>query len=130
MSYLRTSVLAGFLSFGLAAPQSADAALYDDPVTFFATCTGRLSAEMEFQWLIGAPSGDRTQAQRDAFIDILDALAPQDDIGTILHQRISAKMAHAALLQTAQFGTDPDQSARAADRAAKLVQACTNLVLS
>ncbi|WGH78014.1 hypothetical protein [Jannaschia ovalis] len=109
---------------------SAAAAPIGDPLPFFAACTGRLSAEMEFQWLTGDPDAARTEALRRAMIDILEALTPAEQAPGIMHRRVAAKAAHAALLATAVFGPDPRASEAAADRARELRDGCIGALLS
>ncbi|MEL6585679.1 MAG: hypothetical protein AAFY65_12835 [Pseudomonadota bacterium] len=130
MSSLRT-YLAATLTLLSFVQTPAHAGIYGDPLPFFASCTGRLSAELEFQWLVSDPAtAAQVKAQRAALIDILDALTPTEGAQTVLHQRISAKMAHAALLTTARFHTDPDRARAAAERAERLTRGCTDQLLS
>ena len=102
-----------------------------DQVQVFATCTGRLSALMEHQWLIDAAASDDTARRRAAMIDLLDAAMEMD--GTpghvVLSWRIDAKMAQAQLLQQALFGTDPRLAARAQVMAARYMHDCSTLLL-
>ena len=72
-SLLVSAVLA---PFGAAAPGQFPA--QEDPVRFFATCAGRLSAEMEFQWMFDGARADTIQSERASVLDILDAIMPPD----------------------------------------------------
>jgi hypothetical protein len=76
----------------------------------FATCTGRLSALMEHQWLMQDRGADRTEAMRDAMAGLLGAVVTPDTEVRAMSLRIEAKVAEAALLGTASFGA-PDQAA-------------------
>lgn len=125
MSSLRTA-LAGFVLGLLTLPAMAG----DDPLRTFASCAGRLSAQMEHQWLISDPASDRTQIQRAAMISLIEAIMPADAGRDVLAWRIDAKQAHAVLLTRATFNDDPDDAAWAARRAESQIAACTGLLLS
>jgi hypothetical protein len=84
----------------------------------FETCAGRLSAMVEHQWLVDPAASDETEALRNQFDMVIDAVLPDAlDWGTppemAMHWRITAKVAQAQLLSTATFGTDPARAARA-----------------
>jgi hypothetical protein len=126
MSGLKTLVCAP-LCLALAAPVlPAFATSAPDP-EWFATCTGRLSALMEHQFLTDGPASDRTRDQRDAMADLLDAVTPAGAARHLMALRVDAKTAHRALLEQAHFGPDPDR--RAARLAEGLTAACTGLLL-
>ena len=129
MGILRTYLVASLIV--AAAPGSARATegLYGDPVTFFAACAGRLSAQMEFQWLLSDPASDQTQAQRGAVLDILDAITPAAARPDVLNRRVSAKQAQAALLRQARFGSDPASAEAAGALALRHLESCTALLL-
>ncbi len=95
----------------------------------FAHCTGRLSALMEHQWLIGADP-EATEAERAAMITLLDAVTPPDAAQNALAARIEAKHAQARLLARAVFNDDPRDATWAADRAEEQIGACRALILS
>ncbi|WP_047995777.1 hypothetical protein [Puniceibacterium sp. IMCC21224] len=103
-------------------------------VQVFATCVGRLSAVMEFQWMFDGPASERTQKVRRGVEALLDAVLPQALAGGLsgvqaLDWRIRAKVAQAALLQQATFGTDPRRM-RMAQRAAEMYQGeCESMLL-
>lgn len=103
--------------------------LFGPPLPFFAGCTGRLSALMEFQWLIGAPEAAQTAELREEMVLILDAVTPPDGGREALSLRVSAKRVHWALLTTAAFGTDPDRAVQAQRRADHLIRGCTDRLL-
>lgn len=95
----------------------------------FATCLGRYSAQISHAYLMRRDAGEAEQRQR-AFAALLDATRPGAfSPAEIMAQRIDAKMRFAALLQIAEFHTDP----RRADRAARLIRrhlnGCATLVL-
>ncbi|MEL7398095.1 MAG: hypothetical protein AAFN44_17175 [Pseudomonadota bacterium] len=94
-----------------------------------AVCAGRMSAEMEFAWLRSDPEADRLEEQRRRFVEILEALGPATNAMEQLAMRIDAKMAHAGLLTTAQFGTDKARSAWAKRHAVLQRKTCQNMLL-
>ena len=121
---MKTYLCAALL--GLTAPASAALAdMLDDPIQVFASCAGRLSAQMEHQWLLSDPLAQHTEAARGAMLDILASITLPEQTGAALDLRINAKAAHAALLRQATFGQDH----LAADRADQLTQHCTSLVI-
>ena len=126
MSWKLTWVLAFLVAAGSA--QAMDTA--EDRLIGFATCAGRLSALMEFQWLTHDPEAERTEAQRANLIDILDAVMPPDRGRQVLHWRVEAKMAHAALLQRGRFNQDPADALWARRLAAEQTDRCRAYLLS
>ncbi|WP_050528800.1 hypothetical protein [Pseudaestuariivita atlantica] len=133
MSRKRTiSAVAGLLCLasGVAAlPQSAD-----ERVRAFADCAGRYSAEVEHVWLMGGPARDEIMQRRELFAELVQASLPMaEESGItgrqIIAWRVEAKLAHAALLQSATFAGDDAVSDRA-DRAARgFVTQCDRLIL-
>ncbi|MEO1734416.1 MAG: hypothetical protein AAFR45_12435, partial [Pseudomonadota bacterium] len=105
-------------------------AVQHETLRFFATCTGRLSALMEHQWLMDGPASDHTKAQREALIEIIDAILPPDLGPQVLTWRIEAKMAHAVLLTRATFGENPKDTAYARKLATRHVAECNAALLS
>lgn len=101
----------------------------DNPVATFATCAGRLSAMMEHQWMFDGPASERTEAQRAAMIDLLEAVQPPDQGRDVLHLRLEAKMAQAALLTRATFNRDAEDARRALVLAQQNLAQCTGLLL-
>lgn len=104
-----------------------------EQVRLFATCAGRLSALMEHQWLVDGPASERTEELRDGFTALIDATLPDARAYGLpapyaMHWRLTEKAAQAALLQTAQFGTDPMMAARSAAAAEARVAECTALL--
>ncbi len=99
-----------------------------DLVTTFAQCTGRYSAHMEHQWLIGAPAEDIV-ADRAAMIALLDAVMPKTRARETLAKRIEAKFAQARLLARASFNDDSADATWAATRASVEIGSCRALLL-
>ncbi len=122
-SFLSSCVLALFLGPGVA--MSAQ----DDLVTTFATCTGRLSALMEHQWLMDTSRADDTRARRARMIDLLAAVTPPGQGRAVLARRIEAKFALAELLTRASFGSDRDQAEQASALVDVHIAACNSLLL-
>ncbi len=100
-----------------------------DSARFFAGCVGRLSAQMEFQWLMSDPASDETEAWRDEMLSLLEAVRPDAEPRDILSWRINAKAAHAALLTRAHFNDDAEDAAWALAEAQRAGAACTGLLL-
>ncbi len=117
------------LTFGLlgvmATPTHASDALSD----MFASCTGRLSAQLEHAWLVGTPS-EEIQAQRQAMVTLLEAVMTPDRGRQVLAIRIDAKHAQAALLTRATFNDDAEDAEWALRRAEVEVAHCASLLLS
>lgn len=96
----------------------------------FATCAGRLSAVMEHQWMFDGPASEHTEDLRDAVLELVEAAMPPERGSEVLHWRISAKVAQAALLTRATFNNDTRDAARARAQADRLARACMGLLLS
>lgn len=129
MSGMKT-LLHGFaLSLGLLATPSV-ALESDNHLQTFATCAGRLSAVMEYQWMFDGAASEQTKAQRAAVLDLIGAIMPSDRGRDVLQWRISAKLAQSALLTRATFNDDPVDAAWAQRTAARLTQECTGMLLS
>ena len=124
MSSLRTA-FAGFALGILALPVTAG----DDLLRTFASCAGRLSAQMEHQWLMSDPASDRTEVQRSAMLALVAAVMPPDAGHDVLAWRIDAKQAQAVILTRATFNDDPDDAAWAAQRAEAQIASCKGLLL-
>ncbi|WP_323765293.1 hypothetical protein [Marinovum sp.] len=102
----------------------------DHPVIAFATCAGRLSATMEHQWMFDGPGSERTEAQRAAMISLLEAVMPAELGREVLHLRLEAKFAQAALLARARFNDDAEDAVRAGALAGLRLAECTGMLLS
>lgn len=112
---------------GLAQPGLAQTT--PDPVPLFATCTGRLSALMEFQWLLGDAGADLTKARRDEMAALLVAATPEPELARAMQLRLEAKFATAQLLRQGLAG-GPQGLARNAARIERLLAACRGLITS
>ena len=95
----------------------------------FANCAGRLSAQMEHQWLINDANADRTKAHRAAMIALLEATMPRDGGRDVLARRIEAKQAQAVLLTRATFNDDADDAQWALRRAEMEIAHCVGMLL-
>lgn len=96
----------------------------------FATCAGRLSAVMEYQWMFDGAASEHTKNQRAAVIDLVEAIMPPERGRDVLQWRISAKLAQSALLTRATFNENESDAAWAYQQAARLERECTGLLLS
>lgn len=101
-----------------------------DPLPLFATCTGRLSALVEHQWLMQDPASDATERLRDQMADLLASVTAPVAAAHAMDLRLQAKAAEAALLSLATFSTEPAFAGQARQRAIALTDACTALLLS
>jgi hypothetical protein len=132
MGSLRTRLcsLAIFLILTGQAPALSGQTLSDqsrpDPAHLFAICTGRLSAWMEFQWLVQDQGADQTRALRDAMADLLDAATPVAQRVSAMQLRLEAKVAAADLFLRGWRQRD----IAAQDRARALLSVCTDLLVS
>lgn len=100
-------------------PLAADPLLRD-----FSVCAGRYSALVEHQWLVDGPASDVSADRRDAMLELVAAVMPQDMAKTAMGWRIEAKVAQRALLDRAFFALD----SAAEKRSAQLLQACADLI--
>ena len=100
-----------------------------DPLRTFAACAGRLSAQMEFEWMFDGPASETTKARRGEVLEILDSMIPPGETPTVLNWRIEAKIAHASLLARSKFGSDPRFALRAEQLAARNLANCNALLL-
>lgn len=131
MGILKTLMLTCTLSLSVTGTTlRAQSLATDDPLQLFATCAGRLSAVMEYQWIFDGPASEITQSQRDNVVQLIDAVMPADQTRQVMQWRIAAKYAHAALLSRATFNDDPSDAAWADRMAARLTRECTGLLLS
>jgi hypothetical protein len=116
-------------ALAVAFPYTDTARADENLVRTFASCAGRLSAEMEHQWLIGGENAELTERRRNAMIAVLDALAPDQRDPKIMNWRIEAKMAQASLLSRSIFNDDTADADWAYRQAQTLVSACNSLIL-
>lgn len=104
-----------------------------DQVELFARCTGRLSAQVEFEWLHRRDGHHAFAAQRDQLAELLDAVIPAArdlDPLKVLSWRIQAKHAHAALLRRTETNNDPRMASIARRMTQSNLSTCTAIVLS
>ena len=92
----------------------------------FATCTGRMSAELADRWLMGGDA-EGVERLRDTLADLAEAATPPGHEVAARALRIEARAAHADLLMQAQFGAHPRMRDRAAQTAARLAAPCRAL---
>lgn len=131
MSILKTLCRALALLSGLAGPLAALSPEPKDRAQIFATCLGRYSAIMEHHWLMGEDAKTAV-SHRQMFEMLLFDVAPASGLGgpEILDMRIRAKRAHAHLLQTATFHTDPARKRMAAATLRRAIRPCDMLILA
>lgn len=127
MGKMITIMRAALLALCLPTPVISEPA--DDLVTTFATCTGRFSALMEHQWLMGDARADATQRQRARMETLLFSIMPQDRARQTLARRIEAKFALSTLLTRASFNRDKRDAARATNRMEVQIASCNALLL-
>ena len=125
MGGLKTFLAALAVAFPCSDVARADESL----VKTFASCAGRLSAEVEHKWLIGGEDAELTERRRSAMIEVLDAMAPAPRDPKIMNWRIEAKVAQASLLSRSVFNNDAADAAWAYRQAQTLVSACNSLIL-
>lgn len=126
MGGMKTFIVIAVLACSTAKAQSLDT---QDQLRVFATCAGRLSAVMEYQWMFDGPASDATKTQRAALLDLIDAIMPPEQDRAVLQWRITAKHAQSALLTRATFNSNPEDAAWAAERAAHFQTECTWFLL-
>ncbi|SLN35146.1 hypothetical protein AQS8620_01195 [Aquimixticola soesokkakensis] len=95
----------------------------------FATCAGRLSAQMDHEWITAPERADATREARGQMIALLQAVMPQGGGADVMALRIDAKVAHGRLLARTRFSSDPAQIRWAMQRAAAEIDACRALLL-
>ncbi len=116
--------------FCLAAITGGPAVAEDELLTVLAGCAGRLSAQVEHEWLMLDTQAERTEQMRDNLTQILTLLTPPETESRVLSLRINAKHAQARLLTRATFNSDRADARRAARRATNEVADCASLLLS
>ncbi|MDF1854363.1 hypothetical protein [Pseudooceanicola sp.] len=100
-----------------------------DPVMTFAVCTGRLSAQMEHQWIVDPPASDATRSQRARMLALLDAVLLPEQGPQALNWRIEAKQAQTQLLARALNSSERREADYAARLARRELAACNALLL-
>lgn len=133
MSGLRILAVLGTLVTG---PAFA-AAMPEDPIELvrgFATCAGRYSAEYEGGQLLTGIDIDESEALRDAFVELVEAVLPDADLGPnpaaiAMSWRIEAKVAHGALLARATYQSTSPHADLALQAASRHMEQCSRLLL-
>lgn len=95
----------------------------------FANCTGRLSAQLEHEWLMSDSASEKTAGVLTQFQDLLQAATPEGQHRETLNRRIEAKLSHSALLTRASFNDQADDAERAKRRARKYISLCTAMLI-
>lgn len=125
----KTGSVAALMIMSLfASPQSAEA--IDGLGREFAYCTGRLSAQLEHEWLLSDPAADRTAMHRNTMISLMESVVPPAQARRAMELRISAKLAHSTLLTQAFFSQDTRRAASARARADAEIGTCLTMLLS
>ncbi len=75
-------------------------------------------------------ASERTKAERQDVIDILDTMIPDGRGREVLHWRIEAKQAQAVLLNRSTFGQDQRQARMASKLALRNVNECRAVLIS
>ena len=129
MRSLKT-ILVGLVLGGTLAAPVALAQSREDQLRFFAACAGRLSAQMEFQWLFDGAASEVTKRQRAGVVDILDAMIPDGRGREVLSWRIEAKQAQAVLLTRGTFNENQREARIAQRLALRQINECRAVLLS
>ncbi|MEJ6402607.1 hypothetical protein [Yoonia sp. 2307UL14-13] len=126
---MKTLVTSVALILGLQAPMAVALGVQDQ-LRVFANCAGRLSAVMEYQWMVDGPQSEQTETQRDQMLDLVAAIMPVDQGRQVLSWRVTAKSAQWTLLSRATFNDDPGDAAWARRMADRYAGECTALLLN
>lgn len=129
MGRMKTLTLSLMLSV-LTAPTYASPATSDDQLRYFATCAGRLSAVMEYQWMFDGAASERTKIHRAAVIDLISAIMNPEQGRQVLHWRLVGKQAQSTLLTRATFNQNATDATWAREQATLYERECTSLLLS
>lgn len=129
MRSLKTLLLGMVLGGSLAAPVAL-AQSRDEQLRFFASCAGRLSAQMEFQWMFDGEASELTKQQRAGVLEILEAMIPQGRGSEVLAWRIEAKQAQAVLLTRGIFNENQRDAKMAQRLALRQISECRSVLLS
>lgn len=126
MGGLRTLLSALFFAGSCFGPAVAGSNWYVD----FAACSGRLSAQLEHQWLTKDIRSSQTEDLRDRMIELLEAVTAENNAVLVLSMRINAKFSQASLLQRATFSKNGPDAARARRRAEQEIAVCARMILN
>ncbi len=103
----------------------------DSLVQVFAGCVGRLSAQVEHEWVMQDTRAETTEQVRSNSEAVLQALLTSPDAAQqALNWRIDAKHAQAQLLTRATFNENAEDATWAKRRAKDEIAKCANLLLS
>lgn len=72
---------------------------------------------------------DALENQRQRFVSLIDAIMPPDRAREALVRRVEIKLAHAAMLSAASFGTNLRLSELARLQAERQVHSCQTMLL-
>ncbi len=128
MSVLRTLLLTLAATLAVT-PVGAFPVSSSERALTFAACAGRYSAEVEHVWLLRPAESPQSEAKRDAFLALLEAVEPdaRDDglpPHLLMATRVEEKAAQAALLRRAAFHPDPLAAEAALSAAQSRFAAC------
>lgn len=117
--------------FGLVVTVFAGATAHADTAfrDHVANCVGRLSAQLEHQWLVSDEDAGQTEILRNSLADILEAITTAETARSVLSRRINAKNAHSSLLTRAAFNSDPRDARWANKRAQQGLRECDGIAL-
>ena len=124
MSGLKTFTACLCACLGLGAPVWS----LNDLSRDFANCSGRMSAMVEHGWLVQDPMSEIYAENREAFLQLLEAIGSSDDPVT-LGRRIEAKAAMKSVLREATFGQNQVRSRYAERQVEAHVSACRQMLL-
>lgn len=96
----------------------------------FATCAGRLSAVMEYQWMFDGNASEQTKVQRATVLELISAIMEPQMGRQVLNWRLSGKQAQSVLLTRGTFNDDAEDAHWAMTQASRFEQECTGLLLS
>ncbi|WP_089992475.1 hypothetical protein [Cognatiyoonia koreensis] len=119
-----------FVFLTAANPCFADLSSPEAQLRTFANCAGRLTAQLEFEWLMLDGNSAATQEQRQQIVDILNSMIPDGRGREVLAWRTDARAAQRGLLERAQFASDNTDAAWAKKAAARYLASCTAFLLS
>ncbi|WP_411890712.1 hypothetical protein [Yoonia sp. SDW83-1] len=130
MRYVKTLGRGLALTLILAAPAGhAQTLSAEAQLQTFATCVGRLTAELEYEWSTQGAYSDEAAFRRDATVQLVAAIVSDEQSRDVLHWRDAAKRAQYDLLSRSQYSRDQAEAEWAKSRAAMLEQECTSLLL-
>lgn len=118
------------LSLMIAAPAAqAQMLSAEAQLQTFATCVGRLTAELEHEWSLRGTYSEEAAFHRDATVQLVAAIVSDDQSRDVLHWRDAAKRAQFDLLSRSHYSQDQADAEWARHRAAMLERECTALLL-